>query len=641
MSATLYRVAIPIVLAVLLVPIGWGFLSGWERLGQPVDLREVPFVGSDACADCHRDRHESWAATFHRTMTQEAGPHSVQGRFDGQDLDYLGLRVRPVEQNGRHYFEYHDLDSGEMIQRIAVDRTVGSNRYQQYLTRLPDDGTYVRLHYLWHNGDQRWVHMNAAFLGTDGRPFDSHVAIWNQNCIFCHNTGPRPGILNYERMRQQAALGVPVDSTRDARFDSTVAELGIACETCHGPGGEHAARARQFWPRMALRVWPERDASIVNPVRLDATRATHVCAQCHAQRVPPDAQALRTWMRDGPTYRPGFDLNAHAEPVFRSTRVPVAGQEDLFRLRFWDDDTPRLSAYEYQGLALSACYQEAALACTDCHTMHAGDPAGQLTDRNRGNAPCLRCHQEYRKEASLASHSRHATDGSASLCYNCHMPHLNYGVMAIHRSHRIEVPDARRDATAGRPNACLNCHGDESTAWAVQELAAWNAIDREAPAPQRADGVPASISDLATVLAGDPVQKSVAAWRAGHPDSATRGADRGWMAAFLLEAMDDVYPATRRFASQSFARILEDWPRPDEVAETRQHLSRFDFVADADPRRLQLAAVLDAWRRIDKRAWPPPPPQSGVADDFSLPRDLRDTLVELGRRQDKQISIGE
>src|SRR5690606_33037014 len=124
----------------------------------------------------------------------------------------------------------------------------------------------------------------------------------------------------------------------------------------------------------------------------------------------------------------------------------------------------------YQGLLLSACYQQAELSCIDCHTMHSGDPAGQLPDENRGNAPCLRCHQQFEPEPALVAHTRHDADGEGSLCYNCHMPEIVYGVMDIHRSHRIEVPDAVRDAGAGRPNACLNCHLDKTATWVNESL---------------------------------------------------------------------------------------------------------------------------------------------------------------------------
>lgn len=626
----------------LLAPSGWFLWQAWTAIAQPVDSSALAYVGSSVCAQCHDDRHSSWHVTYHRTMTQLATADSVQGKFDGRALDYAGIRVRPVRDNGRFYFDYYDVASGNKLNRISIDKTVGSHRYQQYLTRLPEDGTHVRLHYLWHNRDQRWVHMNGAFLGPDGRDFDEHVAIWNQNCIFCHNTGPQPRMTNYEDLQARARLGEAVDVSRDSRFESEVAELGISCETCHGPGERHAALADSFHVRMAMRLAPGRDASIVNPVRLDARLGSHVCAQCHAQRMIPDSDTLRRMMDSGPEYRPGMDLHDHVTPVSRDTVVPVLGHEDLFKLRFWADGTPRLTAYEYQGMTQSACYQQAELSCMDCHSMHAGDPAGQITDRNRGNAPCLRCHQDFRRESQLVAHSKHSADSPGSLCYNCHMPHLNYGVMAIHRSHRIEVPDAQRDAATGRPNACLNCHVEKTPLWAANQLGQWTAPHHDdMGAFERLDGGPVTLSDLATVLVGDPAQKAVMAWRAGQPDLAQRGLERAWMVAYLLAAMDDVYPSTRRFSAQSLDAILSDWPDANAVALMQEALADFDFMGSAGERSEQLQRLLAVWSELDKSSWPTPPPQSGVNEGFRLPAALSEELIELGRRQDKQISIGE
>lgn len=621
--------------------VAWQLARAWTDLGQPVDMSSLDYVGSSVCTDCHNARHSSWYDTYHRTMTQHATAATVQGQFDGQALDFQGIRVRPVQDNGRFFFDYYDLESGEHLNRISIDKTVGSHRYQQYLTRLPEDQTHVRLHYLWHNRDQRWVHMNGAFLGPDGLDYDHHITVWNQNCIFCHNTGPQPRVSNYEELQARARRGEPVDVGLDTRFDSTVAELGISCETCHGPGERHAALASSDWHRLAMRLAPGRDQSIINPIRLDAQRGTHVCAQCHAQRMMLDPAQLRQILDTGPTFRPGDHLHDHVVPVWRDSQLPFDGHPDLFKLRFWADDTPRLTAYEYQGMSSSACYQQAQLSCMDCHSMHAGDPAGQLTDRNRGNAPCLRCHQDLRRDTALVEHTRHPADSAGSLCYNCHMPHLKYGVMDIHRSHRIEVPDAHRDAAAGRPNACLNCHVEENPLWAAVELAAWNGSADPIPVPRRADDGPVELSDLATVLVGDPVQKAVLAWRAGHDDLFQRGLERAWMLAYLFEAMDDVYPSTRRFSALSAQAILRDWPANVDVEVLSAALSAFDFMADADARQRQLARLRAAWADLDKSSWPPPPPQSGVGPDFLLPGHLRDELVELGRRQDKQIAIGE
>ena len=449
---------------------------------------------------------------------------------------------------------------------------------------------------------------------------------------------------NYEDMHTRAALGEPVDVAREARFESSVAELGIACETCHGPGERHVELAQSGWLRTAMRLAPGRDQSIINPVRLGSEKASHVCAQCHAQRMVPDAESLRSMMHSGPSFRPGENLYAHVEPVTRDAVAPVRGREDMFELRFWADGTPRLTAYEYQGMHLSACYERAEMSCMDCHSMHAGDPAGQITDRNRGNAPCLRCHQEFRRDTALEAHTAHEADSAGSLCYSCHMPYLKYGVMDIHRSHRIEIPDARRDAETGRPNACLQCHLEQSPGWAAAELAGWNKGSPQAHANAdwvRQDGGPADLSDLSTVLVGDPVQKAVAAWWAGQDTQFQRGRDRAWMIAYLIAALDDIYPSTRRFAGRSLHAILLDWPQPEEVAELRYALDDFDFMVEHRRRERPMQALRNAWKALDKSDWPAPPPQSGVGSDFLLPASLRDELVELGRRQDKQISIGE
>ncbi|TVR96101.1 MAG: hypothetical protein EA418_06075, partial [Wenzhouxiangellaceae bacterium] len=603
-------VLIALLVLSFLIPSGWLLGRAWHELGQPVDTAALAYVGSAACAECHDSRHASWYATYHRTMTQFATAETVQGQFDGRALDYAGIRVRPVRENGQYYFDYYDLESGHKLNRITIDKTVGSHRYQQYLTRLPEDNTHVRLHYLWHNRDQRWVHMNGVFLGPDGRDFDEHIAIWNQNCIFCHNTGPQPRMSNYEELQARARRGEAVDVGRDSRFDTEVAELGISCETCHGPGERHAELARALSARVTMRLAPGRDASIVNPVRLDARLGSHVCAQCHAQRMIPDAAELRQLMDGGPRFRPGKDLHDFVVPVWRDTQVPVVGHEDLFKLRFWADGTPRLTAYEYQGMAQSACYQQAELSCMDCHSMHAGDPAGQITDRNRGNAPCLRCHQDFRREEQLIAHSRHAADSPGSLCYSCHMPHLNYGVMDIHRSHRIEVPDAHRDAASGRPNACLNCHVEETPQWAASALAEWNGASLADRVLERLDGGSTALSELSTVLVGDPAQKAVLAWRAGQPDQYQRGRERAWMVAYLLAAMGDVYPSTRRFSAISLGAILDDWPRPEEVRSVRDGLAAFDFMARDELRDQQLDRLRQAWMALDKSDWPRPPPQS-------------------------------
>ena len=68
-----------------------------------------------------------------------------------------------------------------------------------------------------------------------------------------------------------------------------------------------------------------------------------------------------------------------------------------FAARFWPDGTPRLSAYEYQGLLLSPCYadgQPGGLGCNHCHDMHGDDPDGQLREGRAGERACIDCHNQ-------------------------------------------------------------------------------------------------------------------------------------------------------------------------------------------------------------------------------------------------------
>ena len=69
-----------------------------------------------------------------------------------------------------------------------------------------------------------------AVLHPPSDPVFSETGHWNSVCIACHATHGKPRFdtpFGSEPVAAQA-----VDTT-------TVAELGIACEACHGPGEAH------------------------------------------------------------------------------------------------------------------------------------------------------------------------------------------------------------------------------------------------------------------------------------------------------------------------------------------------------------------------------------------------------------------
>ncbi|HUR27839.1 MAG TPA: cytochrome c3 family protein [Planctomycetota bacterium] len=588
---------------------------------EPLIHRDGGFVGSNACRACHEEHFESWERTFHHTMTQRADANSVQGVFDGRAVTYEGRSARPFLRDGRFFMELPTADGASREAEVAL--TVGSRRYQQYFEREPRGAgfAFVRLPILWHIEARRWLHMNTVFLEPDSPDWEAHRSTWNSNCILCHNTGPEP--------RRQSAEDVSRRGVES--FDSEVAELGIACEACHGPGAEHAAAARDPFARYAKHA-AGGDPLVVHPKRLDQERAVGVCGQCHGQRMPEPLSRARTWFDSGPTYRSGERLLDHVKPIAIDTPVLGGADPDLFRLRFWADGTPRLTAYEFQGVTSSACYLKGTLTCGSCHSMHSGDVRGQLEPAMRTNAACVQCHAEIGRD--VAAHTRHAPASSGSQCMECHMPRIVYGVAEIHRSHRIDSPDPQRDAEQGRPDACTLCHLDRAPAWTAREMTRlWK---KEFAAPrQRHDGAPLELADsIASLLAGDAVQRAVWAKAMGRADAAVAAQDKAFLRLHLAVTLGDGYPSIRWLAERSLAALERE--EPLGLADA---LDSIDFTAGADARRKAVFAVL---RLVAERA---PgklrPPFAGSLASSSFALDL-EAVVRLTNLQGEHvISIGE
>jgi predicted CXXCH cytochrome family protein len=491
-------------------------------------------------------------------MTAEATSATVLGRFDGATLSHAGVVAR-MDRDAAGGFRMTFTRGSEPPRAVAVARTVGSRRYQQYLAKEGD--TYWRLPVAWHVEEKRWFPMTGAFLFSSepwegsappamgraeqsssvpdaipGRPvfgggvFDRHVTRWNDNCVFCHNVAPDPGL--------DVATGT---------FRTRTAELGIACEACHGPGAEHARASADPLRRFVARARKLSDATIVNPSRLSPARAADVCGRCHGQRLADD---VAPFLAHGDPFVPGDALALYTAPLWRDT--PLGGDPTVFAARFWADGTPRLTAYEYQGLLQSRCAQRGALTCTTCHGMHEGDPRGQIRAGYRGaaaDAMCTRCHTALADTTASARHSHHDAAGAGGRCVACHMPRIVYGVLDVHRSHRIEVPEPARAAAQGRPDACTGCHVSETPAWAAAARARlWGR-----PA---GDPAPVGSSTLDELFAGDPIGRAVAADALGRVQAPLAPDARAIRRGALLDTMvGDPYPAVRHLAWRALGRL--------------------------------------------------------------------------------------
>jgi predicted CXXCH cytochrome family protein len=319
-------------------------------------------------------------------------------------------------------------------------------------------------------------------------------------------------------------------------------------------------------------------------------------------------------------------------PLTRDTPVPPPGEPDTFRQRFWSDGTARLTAYEYLGLTQSPCYRGGRFTCTSCHTMHAGDVAGQLAPDRLGDRACTQCHAEI--AGDVRAHTHHAPASSGSRCVECHMPRIVYGVLEIHRSHRVESPDVARDVEGGRPDACTACHADRGAAWAADRMRElWGARYRRPGV--RPDGAPLDAPEaLASLHAGDPVQRAVYVAALGRADAAVLPGARGFALANTLVGLGDAYGAVRFLARRS-ALALDRSLGLGLATE----LHAYDVQAGRDVRDPALRALLERFAAAARERLPPPPEDAFVTRDYRIDFDRVRPL--LGRQADQAISVGE
>lgn len=514
-------------------------------LGTRAGFADANYLKSRDCRTCHEDHFASWARTYHRRMTQEASPENVQGDFTHHNtLEYLGVKAK-MEKRDDGFFMTLNFPDGS-TQRAKIERTVGSRRIEQYLTKENDQ--YTRLPLAYDLVNKRWMSLNGSFFYPDGDNYFQHRAQWDGNCVFCHNVKAQPHI-DFKRKH----------------FDTEVSELGIACGACHGPGAAHAEAAQSPLTRSLWRLQPTSDKGIVDPLKLPSERSMMICGHCHGQRIPEPIDRIQTILTTGDLYDAGDDLAQFYRPIDHQSRIGNVS----FASRFWPDGSPRLTAYEYQGVLRSKCFQNGEpghrINCLTCHTMHEGDPKGQLTVENRTDKPCLTCHEKFAGAKALTAHSGHQPDSAGSRCYNCHMPRVVYGIMAFHPTHEITVPDAQLTATQEVPNACNQCHLDRSVNWSIAESKRiWPERFREAQISKDEQfNLPEGPRAL---FAGDALARALAAdLMSGNGPSKP---DPLWASPFLVEAFADKYPIVRFFAANGLARANLAWKadKPDYLA---------------------------------------------------------------------------
>jgi len=541
--------SIAITLGALLIIAAVVLASRPTYKGTRAGFTDEDYLKSKDCRACHADHYASWARTFHSRMTQDAKPATVQGDFERNNtFEYMNV-VAKMEKRSDGFFMTFNFPDGRK-QTVTIDRTIGSRRIEQYLTKQQNQ--YTRLPLAYDLINRRWMSLNGSFFHPDNDNYFMHLSQWDGNCVFCHNVKAQPHI-DFETKS----------------YKTEVSELGIACGSCHGEGASHAQAALSPLTRTLWHLKPGNSKEIVNPVKLSAERSMMICGHCHGQRGPEPTERIQAILTRGDPYNAGNDLSEFYRPITQTTRIGSVS----FANRFWDNGSPRLTAYEYQGVLRSKCFIKGEagkqINCLTCHSMHEGDPAGQIKDENRTDRPCLTCHPKFSATANLVAHTKHKDTSSGSRCYNCHMPRVVYGVMSFHPTHDITIPQPELTANQAVPNACNQCHLERSVNWSIAETRRlWP--NRHFTEQTNKDDQFDLPEGPRALFAGDALARALAADLLSG--NGPLKPDPEWAAPFLVEALADDYPIVRFFAANGLSKQPWVVVRPDYLANASVRL---------------------------------------------------------------------
>lgn len=411
------------------------------------------YVGRAACAECHAHEDQLWRGSHHDLAMQEATAKTVLGNFDDAQFDYFGTTSRFYRKGTEFWVQTDGPDGQPHDYQIAY--TFGIYPLQQYLIAFTG-GRFQALNVCWDTrpkdqGGQRWFHLYPDDnVGSDDvlhwtGPYQN----WNHMCAECHSTGVQKGY-----------------SPANDSFRTTLSELNVSCEACHGPGSEHVrwadatkqGRRDDGDPLKGLMIalkQPKNVAWVMDPDKTIARRdpplttrtEMEVCARCHSRRGKFSEDYV------------------HGKPLM-DTHRPALLEASLYE----PDGQILDEVFEYQSFLQSKMYA-AGVTCTDCHNAHS------LTMPS-GNGLCASCHLPDKYD--VPAHHFHKPDSTGAQCVACHVATKNYMVVHTRHDHSFRVPRPDLTLKIGTRNACNQCHTDQSAQWAADATAKWWGTKRAA-----------------------------------------------------------------------------------------------------------------------------------------------------------------
>ena len=494
------------------------------------------YIGSEFCLACHSE-YQSWRNTKHaqtlrqpmtqyslvvgRGVTADYDRNGVDDFIQGLDFNQISSAWDPWKPNAPKLAVkngQYTITIGQVEMPVAfVNGGTGEWR-ERYGVRIPasdspsghSDEIYFSpvqfnaepnsyLPYkpeMWYGADKQPLivpGMTRAQIGVAAK------ASFSKNCIGCHTTGIRSlgktaqgewSFRSYTAILYQTGDPTYFDYDGDGNPDL----LGVGCEGCHGPGGQHVLGGGD-------------PSKIVNPAKLSQTQANEVCGRCHNR------------VRSVPNNTYAWPYNDATNTEWLPATTPLANFYLNANVLWPDNETSYEHNQKYSEFNRSAHVTNPyePMVCTTCHDPHAPANHGQtrtvlvaggqqVTSNDADDTLCLACHASHGPFSTLTTaqiadttanrgaiatvveaHANHPYGPERSMglsrCSRCHMaPVANTERESVHLSHTFFVVPPEKtlkyQAQGGMVNSCaVSCHSQKVNSFGLgldPSITVWN-----------------------------------------------------------------------------------------------------------------------------------------------------------------------
>lgn len=341
------------------IPFGIGKFPDRPPSDQDLVHENPGFLGTDACQECHQEKHDGFVHTAHYLTSRWPSKDSIAGSFQ-ESLNVLETKTpsvafKMVERDNKFYQRVFFF--GWEFE-VPMDIVIGSSKLGQSFLYWHGDRLYQNQVTYIRTAD-RWTN-SPGYLDGDAQ-FARRI---QARCVDCHFT-----YIDYREAPNH--------------FTEKSIIMGVGCERCHGPGQKHVEYHRANKN--------EKVGKFVSvPSDLTREQQMDLCGQCHS--------TVTRLKNDNPfSFRPGDKFSDFYEaPDPENEGNSVHSSNQIARLM------------------KSKCFQETEMACADCHNPHKQERGDTQLFSNR----CMKCHQS--DDCGLSGQETPGLNLQEN-CIDCHM----------------------------------------------------------------------------------------------------------------------------------------------------------------------------------------------------------------------------